>query len=807
MKFRCPHCCVKIKAEEDWYGLTTECPFCGKEITVPKPDHDQNAAGMDWDQVAGSKGGEREDPRAITLKDPAAKMMRFACPKCGQHFEGDETWSARTVQCKTCGTSFSVGRRKVEASPGMSEPEGDTPPLPCAIALPPRRARVPPPPRRKPVAPNLAENSCEDSKQRQGPGIGVFALVCIMGCAAIVVYVRHETDSPPPRHWDRFLQSVEGQKPAIEEKRPPEDKTEPAHGSESAATPMLPPAATPGPAVASRPAATPAREVVVAPDPIKWLSDHKVFWPKEVVLLNKTEFPAVYEGRIAGSLYAPPGTFAELVDIREGTVGVLFNGGGARIPIAQTDLPQRARMAMASAATIAAAAAASPAEGAAAPGIPFPITGDRIPVVMENRVGKVATINREAVTLTGRAEIHITGDGDPLEGSVFNFQSPDAWLFLDTVAPSTVEAKLLDRMWVNGRPAVLDSNLRVAQYGTGSVIIPQGPDLAAMTVFSGMSLSGSSMPLQCYTKYDDASLGAMKRSISSFRLKRGYMATIAQEENGTGISKNYVAQDSDIQISSLPAGLDRNIRFIRIFPWQWVSKKGIAGGIWQNFNVGWYYDWSIDANSRPDLEYVPIRQARWWPGLDQDWRARGATHLLGYNEPDHKDQSNLKVDDAIYSWPDLLATGLRLGSPAVSDGGLSWLYDFIAKADAAHLRVDFVAVHYYRAASNAGDGSRAAAQFYDFLREIHDRTRRPIWVTEWNNGANWTGHDPTYAQEKAAVAAMIKMLDRTPFVERYAIYNWVKDVRNVQRDDGSLTPAGEVYRDDVSPLSYIQADP
>ncbi len=48
------------------------------------------------------------------------------------------------------------------------------------------------------------------------------------------------------------------------------------------------------------------------------------------------------------------------------------------------------------------------------------------------------------------------------------------------------------------------------------------------------------------------------------------------------------------------------------------------------------------------------------------------------------------------------------------------------------------------------------------------------------------------------------MLDATPFVERYAIYNWVEDVRHVQNDDGQLTPAGEVYRDQESPLSYRQ---
>jgi hypothetical protein len=318
-------------------------------------------------------------------------------------------------------------------------------------------------------------------------------------------------------------------------------------------------------------------------------------------------------------------------------------------------------------------------------------------------------------------------------------------------------------------------------------------------------LTGPSMPLQCHVEYDNAKLGTMKMAISSFRLKRGYMATIAQEENGIGISRNYVAQDGDVEVNELPGGLDKNVRFIRIFPWRWVSKKGIAGDIWQKFNPGWYYNWNIANNSSPELEYVPIRQNAWWPDLKQDWKARGAIHILGYNEPDHKDQSNMTVDEAIGHWHELLATGLRVGSPAVSDGGLKWLYEFMDKADAAHLRVDFVDVHYYRAYSNPADPKGAANQFYNYLKEIHDRTQRPIWITEFNNGANWTkAPKPTYEQEKATIAAMIEMLDRTPFVERYAIYNWVEDVRNVQRKDGSLTPAGEVYRDEISPFSYIQ---
>ncbi len=256
----------------------------------------------------------------------------------------------------------------------------------------------------------------------------------------------------------------------------------------------------------------------------------------------------------------------------------------------------------------------------------------------------------------------------------------------------------------------------------------------------------------------------------------------------------------------MPQGLEAEVSFIRIFPWRWVSKKGVGGAIRQNLNVGWFYDWNIGTKSSLDHEYVGIRQNRWWPSLDQDWKARGITHLLGFNEPDHRDQANMGGEDAIKAWPGLLATGLRLGSPATSDGAQGWLYKFLDKADATGLRVDFVAVHYYHATADPGDAKGAASQFYQYLKALHDHVKRPLWITEWNNGANWTHSiKPNEKQQKAAIAAMTKMLDETPFVERYAPYNWVEDSRQLVRKDGSLTLAGEAYRDKKSPLAYTQA--
>jgi hypothetical protein len=435
----------------------------------------------------------------------------------------------------------------------------------------------------------------------------------------------------------------------------------------------------------------------------------------------------------------------------------------------------------------------------------FPLLAAAQALHLHDAVRTFATLSNTTVTMTGRAELRLAGAGDPMVGSFIHLNSPDAWLLLSSVAPSQVASAFLGRVRVNGANAVLNGNVRVVQYAQGAVIIPHAPDFAPLEVFEGRHFTGRSRKLDLFVKYDVAQLGVMATNIASFKLKRGYQVTFATSENGVTSSRNYVAQDGDLEVGRMRASHESGVRFVRVFPWRWSGKKGIAGNIEANLDVDWLYNWNLDRNSTLNWEYVPIRQTRYWPGLDQDWKSRGSTHLLGYNEPDRPDQANMAVADAISSWPDLLGTGLRVGAPAVSDGGRSgWLYPFVTQADTDGLRVDFVPVHYYWC-FNPADPAGAANQFYNFLKATHDQVKRPLWITEWNNGANWTGcGDPTYAQQAAAIAAILDMLDSTPFVERYAAYNWVEDVRRLVWDDGWPTDAGVAYRDQQAPLAYRQ---
>jgi autotransporter-associated beta strand protein len=445
-------------------------------------------------------------------------------------------------------------------------------------------------------------------------------------------------------------------------------------------------------------------------------------------------------------------------------------------------------------------------------GLLLPCEGGAQSLVITNGVATYASLTNYTVVLSNRCELRITAAIAPISGCLIHLNSPDAFFVLQNVEPSVAVASYLAQVRINGAGAVVDGNCRVVQYGSGAIVLPHAPAFQPLQVFSGPHFTGTAAALGQYVYYKGTGLGAMNANISSFKLKRGYMATLAQTENGSGLSRNYVAQDGDMEVSVLPNGFDNTVRFVYVLPWRWVDKKGSCDASPTDLQAGWWYNWNINQNSTRDLEYVAIRQQPYWPGLGQNWQTRGVNHLSGYNEPNNPVEDayeNLtppgSVSDAVARWPELLATGLRVGAPAVTDGGQSWITDFMNQADAAGMRVDYVPVHYYRSYSNNDNPTGAATQLYNFLKGIYDAVKRPLWVTEFNNGANWTGDpDPTYAQNAAVIQAMIQRMDETPWVERYSVYSRVEFTRQTHYDEGGLTPMGVMYRDHVAPTAYLQ---
>lgn len=407
--------------------------------------------------------------------------------------------------------------------------------------------------------------------------------------------------------------------------------------------------------------------------------------------------------------------------------------------------------------------------------------------------------------VAGKTDIHLTGEFTPLVNSTVELNADGAWLFIDNVKPSKVITGWLDKVRINGVPASADPDVRVAIYRNGTVIIPNGKITAAQALktYTGPGLTGDMKSFEIQTYHD--SLGVFDNKIRSFTLHRGFMATLANNPDGSGYSRVFIANDSDLVVNQMPAGLDTTVSFIRVFKWDWPSKKGWAGGGGpvSLTNSTWFYDWNIAGTPTADYEYALIRHNAGWPGWNDINAKTNANTLLGFNEPDQADQANMTVEEAIRQWPEMMKSGLRIGSPAPANPQNNWITNFLSKCDSLNYRVDFVAVHCYW-------NSRTPQQWYSGLKAIYDRVKRPLWITEWNNGANWTGEawpsDPAAQFEKQYndIKGILQVLDTTSFIERYSIYNWVENKRAMVLAD-TLTKAGKYYAADKSGFAYNPA--
>ncbi|MHA7219788.1 glycosyl hydrolase [Arthrobacter sp. MDT1-48-3] len=220
-----------------------------------------------------------------------------------------------------------------------------------------------------------------------------------------------------------------------------------------------------------------------------------------------------------------------------------------------------------------------------------------------------------------------------------------------------------------------------------------------------------------------------------------------------------------------------------------------------SLKLDWYYTWQAQYYVNANPPFVPMikdasklseRDAIGW--ITRQLPVTKTKHLLGFNEPDHASQANMTPDEAIKLWPQLMATGLRLGAPAPAGTNSLWLESFMSKAKAKGLRVDFVTMHRY-----------AWPKADEFLRKVtmlHEKYGKPIWVTEYAV-ADWdaTPTRPsiyTRAQTEDFMRATVAGMRAMPFVERFAWKtrsNTDPAMRSSSlfNSNGTLTSTGKLY--------------
>jgi hypothetical protein len=422
------------------------------------------------------------------------------------------------------------------------------------------------------------------------------------------------------------------------------------------------------------------------------------------------------------------------------------------------------------------------------------------------------------VVLNENAYLKLTTTIANSTNMIVNFNSAISWAETERDRPSEIAASFLRRFKIYGEDVSFPGSLRLDNsYFIGTIVRPNNDNAKALIVYNQTSLGGTATELSINQIYSGASIpNSMNNNIRSFRLRKGFMATMAVNADGTGKSKVFIASTEDMIVNTLPAALSGGVSFVRVVPWNWVKKRGTGGDL-PNMKITWYYDWGRNRNSNPGREYVPMAWGRGAADDDADITLLRnkymATHVLSFNEPDdcHAQSgqyfSMCVPDTAVKYHKNLMKSGLRIVSPACrEEGATTWLKTFYDKATAQDIRIDVIAVHWYDWGGNPVNTPNADPQqifnrFKTYLTNVHNMYGLPIWITEFNANPN-----RTTAVHLEFMKLALPYLDNLSYVERYA---WFEPVAvngaatgnaNFYDANNNLTDIGLFY--DLQANSY-----
>lgn len=371
------------------------------------------------------------------------------------------------------------------------------------------------------------------------------------------------------------------------------------------------------------------------------------------------------------------------------------------------------------------------------------------------------------------------------------------------VKPSAVISTWLKYIKINGATAVDGTNCQVRMYNKGAIILPYGSSDVALTTYTGTDYAGTSC-----TNYSTGSNGGYMRTLTSsqllnnfrsFKLKRGYMVTFATGTSGYGYSRCFVAAEEDLEMN-LPPVLAGKVSSYRLFKWLNFGKTGVANETREEvcdlLNVQGCYNYSAGENRTPDMEWLPHKIHKNWPGI-ADCGLRDFTCTMKTdNEPaNSSDDTPATVDEVLAYWEDAMRTGLRLCSPSTHDGSESWFKEFFKKIDARGWRCDLYDIHCYWTSFNN-------------LPSYHTAYGRPLLISEWIWGASWNsngcfGSGVTDEVILSNTKSILTTLSNTPYVERY--FYWNSESKGKIYDNGALTTLGQAYAASDGGVGYNAA--
>lgn len=427
-----------------------------------------------------------------------------------------------------------------------------------------------------------------------------------------------------------------------------------------------------------------------------------------------------------------------------------------------------------------------------------------------NTVTTVSQVS-SGVKLTTDVDYTITDATTPFttSGSIDIVNTEHAVLILKNIKPSKVISDFMSYIYINGEAAVDGENCQVKMYAQGAIVFPYEKNIKPLTCYTEENFGGDS--------YNNYSLGhsggymltlskaTLNNQIRSFKLKRGYMVTFAVGTGGWGYSRCFIADQEDLEVSTLPNVLSGKISSYRIFKWHNAQKKGLASngdaGANDALNTSWCYDWGQGNASRlPDHEWVPNHIYEDWPSSATCGSVSQSCHMKTNNEPGNSaDDHPQDVATVLGNWQNLMRTGMRLCSESSHDGSMNHLKAFIDSIDARGWRCDILDLHCYW---DSGFGN--LTWYSDYYGN-----GRPIWISEWIWGSSW-GHNGAFADGRtdaqilSRTKEILDALNANSRVERYAYWN--SESKGHIYENGGLTELGKYYAAMESGMAYNKAN-
>lgn len=218
-------------------------------------------------------------------------------------------------------------------------------------------------------------------------------------------------------------------------------------------------------------------------------------------------------------------------------------------------------------------------------------------------------------------------------------------------------------------------------------------------------------------------------------------------------------------------------------------------------NMTWWYDWRMSLNyfhqhhicestiDHYKHSYVPMVWSYYSNTVINIDPA--AHYILGFNEPNHRDQANLTPEQAASHWPDMErhSHGKPLVSPSAAPCGANCLGDTTDWFDkffqhCTGCRIDFLATHAYYCNPD---------QTMHFLESLYHRYGKKIWLTEF---ACANTADPHKVLNYMKL--ILPRLEAAPYVYRYSWY-----MARIKETSGFVNYASSLLEPNTSTLTAL----